>query len=887
MNPIRWIWLRARALFGRRALERDMKHEVNEHLARATERMIARGMTPFDARNAALREFGNVAMIEEDARDARGTRLVESVVADIRFALRYFGRKPLTTATIVIVLALGIGVHTALFTILQAFTVRAALGVPKDASHVRIWGLHQDSKGARRELRDLSYAELTALARKATFSEVAGWTHDEVIIDRQDGGGARGLAAEFVTPNYWKVLGVAIQAGPGYATQDPLVEDLAAVISSRMSADLFASPAEAVGSRILVNDVPIRIVGVAPPRFEGAIPDNGRPQLWLPLSARAQVARTTARWLNEDRLSVFARLAPSVTAAQATVVARDVAARVLSDSAARAGVQRSAEVVSLRARPPITSLAEDIIGFVALGVVALLILLVACTNVSSLLVAAAVGRRHEIAVRLSLGASRMRILRQLLTETALLAIGGGTAGLLLCWWVTTYVAKLTNVDIVPDAWTVAFTMAFALGTGLLFGLSPALHATRAGVATALRDSGTGVSARSKLQRTFVVAQIVFSQPLLVLLAVVLATIFNSKERIPARVADRVISAHFRPLYQAGAPGQREEAVEALARLVATQPGVERVVPEPAAFEIRDIVLPSANRDSALDRTSTSRIHLMGAPPGYFALLDIALTLGRDVSLEDTAAREMPIVLGSGFSRTLWGGENPVGKRLQLVDSRTRAPDSTVMVVVGVIDAPYLTAGGAGEKVFTARGKQWRHDALMIGTSGPAQPHVPRLRQFVHDQVPGLPVTSFETFADIARRDQREGLYVTSAAVAAGAVALLLASIGLFAVVALAVGQRRREIGIRIALGAEPLRVAGMFFVSGLGMSVAGLLIGLPISVVSLQVMMSQGIILAPPFNVPVMGLGIALVVLSVAGAATWFPARKAATVDPSLALRAE
>lgn len=260
---------------------------------------------------------------------------------------------------------------------------------------------------------------------------------------------------------------------------------MAVALSFALAEEVFGQAATAVGEQIVVNDVPVRIVGVAPPRFEGAVQDNGRTQLWFPVSTRAELTRSSQMWLSEQRFSVFARLAPSATYEQATAAARDVTTRLLPDSAAGADVRRYSEVVSLHAAPPATSLDDEVIAFAGAGVVALLILLVACTNVSSLLVASAVGRRHEIAVRLSLGASRARVLRQLLTESALLSIAGGTAGLLVCSWITTIVAKRENIDVAPDATTVGFTMAFAIGTALIFGLAPALHATRTGVALAM------------------------------------------------------------------------------------------------------------------------------------------------------------------------------------------------------------------------------------------------------------------------------------------------------------------------------------------------------------------------------------------------------------------
>jgi predicted permease len=611
--------------------------------------------------------------------------------------------------------------------------------------------------------------------------------------------------------------------------------------------------------------------------------------LWLPISARSEIVRTSSAWLTSPdsaRFFTFGRLAPSVTVEQATVIASSVTARVAHD-AGKADVIRSAEVFPLRGVPTTATPDDPLIVFSAIGLIALLILLVACTNVSSLLVAAAVGRRHEIAVRLSLGASRGRLLRQLLTESALLAVAGGAAGLLMYWTITRILAvHLTSVDLAPDLLTVAFTFVFALGTGLIFGVSPALHATRAGVATALRDSGAGVTRRSRLQQTFVVSQIALSQPLLVILAMLLAATVREGEFFPdERVASRVITARFRVAFNTVDVSERRGEMEAITQRIRMQPGVVDVVPEPRAFAVRNITLLPTDGGGGPRAAEAVRVFVEGATPGYFRLLDVPIVLGRDIALADTAGDSYPIVIGSDLARSMWGSANPVGRRIISVDWRGDARDSIAMDVIGVFDAEIATSRGVGVRVYTAHGKVWREDALLVRTAGPAQGLIPSTRALIRAQAPDLPIVSLQTLAEVGRQSQRDAMKMAGAGAAAGLVALLLASIGLYAVVSLAVGQRRREIGIRIALGGRPARVARMFFASGLQLSAIGLLIGLPLSVIGLRVVVTQ--LIAPNINLPLIGVGIAAVVLGVASAATWFPARKAATIDPSLALRAE
>jgi predicted permease len=887
MNPIRRLALRLRAILARRALERDMQAEMRDHVDQATERLIARGLSPADARLAAKREFGNATVLHEQARDARGARWVDALASDLLFAFRYFARQPLTTGTIIVVLALGIGANSALFAAIQAEVLRPAPAVPKDAAHARIYGLEQPRRGTRWQVREFSYPELGLLAeRKETFSSVAGWIADDVVLDPADSTSARGVGAEFVTPNFFAALGVPI-TGPGFAAPDPTTPDLAAVISFSMAEELFDAPASAIGKRVLVNQVPVRIVGVAPPRFQGAIPNSGRPVLWMPLSARADIDRLPPRWLADSaHLSVFARLAPSVTREQATAVARIIAPHALPDSAARIGMAHSASVVGMRESPPIQD-DESFIVFTAIGVIALLILLVACTNVSSLLVAAAVGRRHEIAVRLSLGASRARLVRQLLTESALLALVGGTGGLLLYWWFTKLIGSRVNVEVAPDLTTVAFTLAFALGTGILFGLSPALHATRDGVAGAIRDSGTGATRRSRLQRSFVIAQIVFSQPLLVILAVLLWATVGERDPGPSAVSEYIVSARFRFPSRLESPNQSRQAVDSLVPRIAALPGVVAVTPDASAFALRNVTPVDAVASS--DRTSADPIsvNVEGTPPGYFALLDVPIVLGRDVSLADTLGNELRVVIGSDLARRVWGNQSPIGKKLVSGDVHSGARDSTAMVVVGVFDASKPTTRGGHTRVYTASGKLWRSYSLLIRTRGPAQAFIPQLRTALQTTAPALPISRLETLATISARDRRVALQVIGAAATAGGLALLLASLGLYGVISLAISQRKREIGIRIAVGAMPSRVVRMFLASGVRMSAIALLLGLPVSLVALRIALSQGIVIAPGMNLWLVGSAIAAILLVVACAATWLPARRAAQVDPALTLRVE
>jgi predicted permease len=899
MNPIRWIARRVRAVVVRRALERDMQDEMREHLQRATERLIARGMSPADARLEARREFGNVGVLQEEGRDARGARWAEALAGDVRFALRYFARHKATTAIIVTVLALGTGANTLIFSMFQAQFLRPAPAMPDDAAQVRLWAQERATRTARWQPRRFSQPELAALAaRREIFRDVVAYTEDEVIL-RADSAAARGVNAQFVTPNYFGVAGVPLVAGQGLRADVPDVPQMTAIMSFAMAELSYGSAADAVGRRVLVNEIPVHVVGVTPPRFQGVLRGMDEPALWIPLSARARIARLSPRWLVDDAaLSAFARLAPGATRDQATALARQVVANALPDSAARVGMARTADVIGLVEPPPGNDSMEMMMAGTMIFTIGILILLVACTNVSSLMVAAAVGRRHEIAVRLSLGASRRRLMRQLITESTLLALVGSAIGLLLAWGALIYQARteVDGVDLSPDLKTFAFVVVMAVSTGILFGLSPALHATRGAVAGALRDSGSGTSGRSRLQRGFVIAQIALSQPLLVLLGTVLALVVADYQPLSREMGRHVVRVDVRPLGN-GAEGQRPDDVDALVRRIAERPEVSGAVPEATAFEIRGIFAPDRVVSAAGADTVPTVVHVEGAAPGWFSLLDIPILFGRDVALADTAAAQYPVVVGSDFAKALWGGANPVGRVLSSPTLPGWGQDSIVMTVVGVYDATRRSTRGTWNgatargdityRVFTANGKHWRHDRFLVRTRGPAAPLLPELQRFLRAEAPTLPVTSVMTLAQVDEQEYQVTLRMIALACSGGLLAMLLASLGLYGVVSLAVRQRTREIGIRIAVGAHPQAVARMFLASGVRVSLVALALGLPLSVVALKVGLAQGFVIAPEINPYLIGIAIALVLVAVSAAATWLPARRAALVDPARTLRVE
>lgn len=891
MSLIGRIRNRIRAGAARSRLEREMQEEMREHLAQAADRFRARGMSERDALAAARREFGNVGVMQEEARDARGARWIESAIGDLRHASRQFARTPLLAATIVLVLTLGIGVSSAGFSIIAGILTRPAPGVPADERLVAIRGINLTDG---RYQRAMSYPELIENARLPEFTEVAGFTTSMVVVELQ--GELAGTAiVQFVTPNYFRTLGVTVRPGRAFvqsrvdANGEP---EFSAVISQRYAIEAFGTPESAVGRTMRLNGAIVTIVGVAPPRFLSATGSSEARTLWVPVSAWPVIDRLPAdaftRWSNGS-FTLLARLADGVTAERATQSVKVVAARAAAAQPAAPAQGRTvrprmfeSDVVPLRGDISLTG-ADSRQTVTMISVLVVLILLVCTTTVSSLLVGTALTRRHEIAVRLALGASRARIIRQLLTESSLLALVAGGAGLLLFAGVTRVLrTTVDDVNIDPTWSTALATALFALVTAALCGLSPALHATRDAVGGVLKESTVNATVKSRLQRLFVIAQTALTQPLLVGLAMTITALAHEAgPREAARLGERIVRAEFDTW---SAASRRDNRMPAIISRISALPGVTSVIPQSGGYALWKLQAPTTQGGAG----AKFRIRTHQAPPGYFETMAVPIVRGRGFIREDSLAPITPIVIGADFARQAFGEQDPIGKRFTALswEKESRVGEVEVVGVVAVEDVGNSQMG-LQLRVFTPMTSSLATggdaDALLIRTEQPAAPLIRTFQEIARAEAPMLPVRTMKTLADIDRENRSEIIEATGAAAAGGLIALLLASVGLYAVVALSVNQRRREIGVRVSLGATPRQVVAMFFRNGLRVSLTGLLIGLPLGVGAMKILASQGGI--PQTNTPVIAASVALAVVVVASLASWIPARRAAGVDPLVALR--
>lgn len=802
---------------------------------------------------------------------------VPAFTGDVRFALRQIGRTPLFSAVVIAVIALGIGINAGLLTTLDTVAWRPAPGIEPDPALVRLLPRAARGRDNRIVQVRLSYPELTELrAQHTVFTDVAGWAPRNIIADL--GGGVEMLRVTLVTQDFFRLPRVKLAAGAGFP---PGVETSAAPIAvidyALWTTNFGASPA-AIGKTIRIMNQPFTIVGVAPPLFTGIdVKSLGQPTIWVPLGARAILEPNAT---DTVRLEAFARLAGGRRTADVHRLTTPLDGQVSIDAERLTGMLSGASDTH-----------ELVIAFF---LVAAFVTIITCTNVSALLLGRAVARRREVGVRLALGATRRRLIRQMLTESLVYATAGAALGLVL-YTAAIKIAYAMIPELViglePRLVTFFYAAIFALATTIVFGLAPALHATSADIGEVMKNSGTSSIKRSRLQAAFVVAQLACSQPVLVVTSLVLADMRrgmnDAADQAPASVV--TMSADL------VRPDSGGSAYRSIARRLQQMPGVTAVA---MSYGVDGESFETAT-GSALP-SDAPRIHQTRVTADYFSILGIPIVRGRPLGAGDIARGSTAVVVSEYAAQLLWPGEDPIGKKL-VRRSQSDSAAVTSLQVIGVAGSAAYDDRPPAADVFAPMfteppASPHRPGAALIQsyagpptiavrTSGDARTFVPAIRAAIRDVEPFIAITDVSTIAERYAASKREAVQSNAAAFAVGAAALVLASLGLYAIIAFAVAQRTREIGIRLAMGSTPRGVVQYFLRHGLRVSGVALAIGLPATVAGIRLIKASVIgftvhdVATVVIVVPVL-LGVALL-------ASWLPARRAGSVDPLIALRGE
>ena len=875
-------WLRA--LFRRAEVEDEMHAEMQMHLDRAVERLMARGLSERDARVQARREFGNIGYIQEEARDARGVRWIDDTMQDVRFGVRSLVKTPGFTLVVMLSLVLGIGVNTAIFTMLKVALRPGTIDQPE--TFVSIPG--RWSKPAYDELR----------ANAPAFSAVMARSSESVLLaPRASGEDPVRAGAELVSENFFPSLHAPIALGRALGPQDARVP--VAVLNHRFWKSRFNSDSGVVGKQFrLASGVTYTVIGVASRDFTGI--RRGGPDFWVPYAMRPTMAAVyqldpgMENWLTDSRagwLDVYARLAPEHTLAEARVQV-DLVLRRLAAADTAFAPGWSAELLQLTTAEGGLNGPRERLAALTVMAATTIVLLVACFNVASLMLARATDRQHEIAVRLSLGASRRRIIRQLLTESTIVAqvsalgavaVSMGTLRVAAASGALASIASDEPERLVrllsPDGWVLGFALVLSMISAVVCGLAPAIRATRFDLTDAMKANGSATNARSRLRSGLVAGQVALALVLLVSAGVLLRSFVRARsldtgfERAQTLVVETSL---------------RQSGYDSARAATYTRMLEERIAALPGTRSIARGDLPLVQRARAIikvDGKATSGYY-NGVTPSFFDAFSIPIVRGRAFTDDELRAKTPVVVVTEATARTLWGNDDPLGKHVTIAPvgkAARQAPIVTSGVVVGVARDAQLVELGRIPLTYAFVPEP---DGSLVVRAVDATRTVAGIRDAARSIDANALVTTTPLDELIFTRTAISGVQVAAVfAGAIGALALVLAAIGIFGLTAYSVSRRTRELGIRRALGARESDVVALVLRDGMHVIMLGAFVGVLLGAAATRVFASLLFGMSPID--PLAYGGVAVVLVIVAAIACFVPARRAAKVDPLIALRAE
>jgi predicted permease len=861
----------------------ELDADIREHIARETQDNIERGMTPEEARYAAMRKFGNVTRVKEETREVWSVVWLEQLMEDIRFGLRMLRKSPGCTVVAALTLALGIGANTYIFSIVDALVLRP-LEFSDPSRTIALWERLPARGIDRNELAPANFLDWKAQNHVFDHIGVQGWW------DANLGGVERPehLHGFLVTPDYFEALQAQPMLGRSFLEEEGTPgKDHVAILSYPLWRDHFAADSLIVGKTVLLNGINYSVVGVMGPGFN--YPSGA--QVWAAFAFTPEMETNRG----SHYLHGVAHLAVGVTRGQAQAEMSAIASR-LAQQYPQTNIGRDAQLIPLMESEVGPTRTPLIIMLAAVG----LVLLIACANVSNLLLARASSRQRETAIRSALGATRLRLVRQWLVESLLLGLLGGGLGILfayLCLYARVIRIPLEFSRMIPGWDKIAintpvllFTTAVSLATGLIFGLLPALAASRSDVNDTLKEGAPSAGAgrrRRMLRNVLIVSEVALSLALLATAGLMMKSFVRLERVSPGFNPDKLLTM-FVALPDAKYTSDLQAANfdEQLVERVRNLPGVQN------AAIVNLIPL------SGMNETWSLRIEGRPEPqPGqdpdanyrvvtdsYFRTMQIPVLRGREFSSEDSEKGQRVVAVNEAFAARYWPGEDALGKRMKLTGPPEKDPWRTVVAVVGNV-RNQLDLPAHPEVYFPLRQQVEYTVALVVRTPSDAMRMAESVRAQVAALDPDLPAFNISTMDELRSTSviaQRTGGMLMTAF---AGFALVLAAIGLFGIIAYAVGERTREIGIRIALGAKPRAIFRLVVGQGMALALVGLLVGLPLALGMGRAV--AGLLYGVAPNDFATFAGVAAMLATVALAACYIPARRAMRVDPVIALRHE
>jgi putative ABC transport system permease protein len=877
-----------------------LREEMDLHLAEKAAELEADGMTVEHARAEARRRFGNVGLKHEESREIWMSRLMSELGQDVRYGLRMLVKKPTLTIVAVLTLALGVGANTAIFSIVDAVLLRALPYRDPDRL-VRVFfnepgvGL-KDVRFSKPELDDL-------LTRAGVFEDVTPiFEGSEDVTGGQQPERVEGVNGSF---SYFSLLGVTPQIGRLFGPED-FVPGFAekAVISDGLWRRAYGADPNVVGRTLRLDNDPLTIIGVLPPGFRHPGPTvAGDAEVF---GAFGMTGAPFPKPLRGTRIlgNGIGRLKPGLTLTHAQARLTAMAARLRQDFPGDYPPQTQWTI-------EIQPLQETLVGkirpmlLVLLGAVILIVFIVSL-NIANLLLARASARQHEMAVRLSLGASRARMVRQLLTESMLLSIIGGAAGIatsvgtldFILRFVPSSVPRLNEVRI--DWVVLAFALLISVLTGFVFGLVPAFHSAKVALSPAIREGGRGSGYGPKtgrLRDVLIVAELAFAVILMVGAGLLLRTLRDLLQENPGFNPTQVVTANIQlpnPNDRATDPyldvPRRATFDRELLRRLKTIPGVEL-----AAITS---VLPSTNtnpnavggianegfaiEDRPVESLQDLRAERIPISPDYFKVLQASLLRGRSFTESDEDGKPLVAIIDESTARKYWPSADPLGRRVRFRRD-SKKPWTTIVGIIRDIKSDGLDIDGAPHIYVSTYQDSNKRLSVVLRTSLAASVLEPQIRHEIQSIDPGLPVFGVASMNEVLDRSLASRRFSADLLGGLAALAALLAAIGIYGLLAYLVGQRSREIGIRMALGARREDILRMFLRKGVALTGVGVVAGLVFSASTASVMASLLYGVRP--HDPAVFLIVPLLLFAIAVLASYLPARRATEVDAISALR--
>jgi predicted permease len=877
-----------RALRGGRAVDRQLDDELRFHVDLEADLLVKQGMSPEQARTAALRKFGGVERVREECRETRGLGWFDATSRTLRYAFRSLRRHPAYSLLSILVLGLGIGANTAMFSVIHGVLLKPLPYVEGD----RLMLIQQSAPLSGQQSVGVSIPELYDYRRELTnFSGLVEF--HQMSFDLLNRGEPDRVATGVVSSNFFDVLGIRPHLGRTFVdTDDDHGSEAVLVLSHSYWRARFGGDPNIVGQVFEMNDRPHTVVGVLPP-----VPHYPQESdVYMPTSACPFRAAAEERVATQRRafgaLQVFGRLKPGVAQQEAIAAVKTVGQRFTTTHPETYRPTLGFQASAVDLQEELTRNAKPLL-LVLIGATGL-VLLLACANIASLSLARALAREKEISLRAALGAGRRQIAAQLLGESLLLAGAGGVLGIVLAWSTLDALSRFTArftprvQDIAIDGTVLGFTLLLSLVTGIAFGAFPALL-SRISPMSALKQSGAGGGSpeRRRLQHVLVVAQVAASVVLLAGAGLLLASLYRLQQVDPGYRPERVLSAEiFGNFTRYRTPQDYLQLYEPLLTRLQSEPGVisaavTNAVPL-AEEQPFDVPFRIEGQEADAERLPVVDVNIVS--PAYFDTLGIRLLDGRAFQTTDTRDSTRAVLINQTMAK-YWDKRNPIGSRIKF----GRNTDGDWLTVVGIVGdvRQYGLARAAVAQAYTplsqiANGLAGR---VLMRTAGDPVAMAEVLRGHVRALDPNQPIENVQTLEQ-SRSEHLATPRLTAMLLSLfAAVALLVTLAGITGVIATSVSQRTQEFGIRMALGASRTDVLGSVLKQGLVLVVVGLAAGLVLSAIGGRVL-SAYLFETQPTDPVALG-AVALACLTAGAVACLGPARRATRVDPMLALRSE